>query len=354
MGGGGSAMAGGRTTLAGTFVAERTHQEPLVYTLVSVASHGAGGPGGSQSSERAAAAAQGNSRKGRGVFSERAPIQCTVLEALKNDDHYLSPDDPPQHPCVPSSAAGGEAEGSAPSLERQRSTLTGAAPAASSSPSRGVEGRGLKTMRSFTASGNGGDDGAGPGNADGDAQAADAPQGAATTAAESPGAGSPRPGTPGDVFNRLTRSVRQPWVASRTDAQLLSYLAERGRDPQVAQGLSGRSISSPSPSSFASSSMSSSTRRRRRYQNHHELFDDCLSRASTASRVVPAPTPSVFLGAKGSRRLVDLVEEIKVLPEDPVGAYMQLTEEREARRRSSGATVVEVASGPQLYRLGRP
>jgi len=72
-----------------------------------------------------------------------------------------------------------------------------------------------------------------------------------------------------EVFYRLARDAPKPWVATQTDVQLLSYLAHRAKDPQIA---------SPTSSTFSSRS---TPHRRRRHQNPRELFDTCLDRAES-------------------------------------------------------------------------
>lgn len=266
-----------RRRVTGTFMAERTHQDPPVYSLVSVSSSA------SQSQLAATGAdgqgvgtVHGSGHRGRGVFNERAPIQCTVLDALRSDEHLLMPGESVQLPAIVGRSISSR-------FRNARDTLPEKA-AAKGEPLQRLQGHTADTCPDDTVVG-------------------------------------PRPssvGCPGsdsDVFIRLTRGVPQPWVASRTDSELLSYLAERTRGPKVA---ALPPIKASSLSCASSASSLSSNPRNRQFRNHHELFDECLSRGQQ-SRTLSSPKTSTSL--RGGRRLSEQVEDIKVLPEDPVSIF---------------------------------
>ncbi|CAJ1378013.1 unnamed protein product, partial [Effrenium voratum] len=88
-----------------------------------------------------------------------------------------------------------------------------------------------------------------------------------------------RRGRPGDreaqaseAFNRLCSGGQRPWVASRTEAELFAYLAQRGKDPSMAQ-LADDSLKAES-SSFEMSGSRSKVKQK--HASHSELFDSCL------------------------------------------------------------------------------
>lgn len=169
------------------------------------------------------------------------------------------------------------------------------------------------------------------------------------------------------VFGRLY-IAHKPWVAGRTDSQLLQYLAWRGGTPEMASPPSSRSapptatFSDAMGSSFSGPSFLSSTSRshRRQYRSHRELFDNCLRRdaspsppptdesrrlshddienrsskgrySKSGSRPIYSPLrlAKAQVARQQSAKLIDQIEEIDVIPLDAVDSFL------EAEMRSS-------------------
>jgi hypothetical protein len=150
-------------------------------------------------------------------------------------------------------------------------------------------------------------------------------------------------------------ATQKPWVADVTDRDLLQYLALRSGDPDIA---------SPSTSQMASRSIgdsfnSPSKAHRRNYRNHRELFDDCLDRETspspppkdeshsqersakvTSAAARPALAPSgtrplyspqklakAQVARDQTRHLIDQIEDIPVIPQDPVRVFLETEKE---------------------------
>merc|ERR1712083_590902 len=99
------------------------------------------------------------------------------------------------------------------------------------------------------------------------------------------------PGSPTEVFGRLAADVQRPWVAMRTNSQLLTYLAQRGHDPEIVS-VSAMSELQPSTHSSSPLPVSAAGSQRRRHRNHRELFDVCLRGEERPSPASPGPRES--------------------------------------------------------------
>lgn len=309
--GGGTSLSGGRTALAGTFLAEKTHSNPPKYTLVSVSAalHGEAGPP-SAASRVGQGGVRGTPRGARRTHPVRAE-KCTILPALSAIEPLLSPDEAPSAGCSSAVACtGAVAAGTGEAVKARADGLFGTAVAAPrrepafgsrlGSPARQLESQGGRSDAS-------------------------------------------------EVFGRLAAGGRQPWVATRTDSQLLTYLAHRGGDPTVAVPPSIQSCGLP-PELRQSTVSSASSRPEHRHRNHRELFDRCLRRelgdplTGGTSQIHPPPCAAprrtrssarkpggakanplrpCDLQARGGAglRLTDMLEEIAVLPEDAVASF---------------------------------
>lgn len=252
---GNGAGGGTRTTLAGTFVAERTHSNPPKYTLVSVetalASGVSGGNGlGDDASPGVSTSAPKTKRR---MASEKGAIKCTEIKALDNIEPLLSSEEAVPHPPKPPQVQGPPLPGQ-PAPPMPAEAVPPAVPQIAKMKGKGITAAGpagftLQRSAVWTAAA-----------ADEDAWSVDGSVDTQTAeAAERQ-----------EVFNRLAGNERRPWVASKTDSQLLTYLARRSRDPQIATPDSSRELSSPS----------TSTRLKLRHRSHRELFDTCLDRGS--------------------------------------------------------------------------
>jgi len=180
------------------------------------------------------------------------------------------------------------------------------------------------------------------------------------------------PATATEAFNRLATGGRQPWVATKTDSELFTYLAQRSNDPSLAKrAQTGEEeppkVPSPSPVSGRASprGLSPKPSRHRKHETHTELFDTLLrqdqphlnhtalathtlrtssrnsargpSRKKAGSRSEMSADSTMTPGASMlNSRLSDLtIEDIPVLPEDPVAAFF----EGEAARRDVSSKV---------------
>eukprot|EP00931_Biecheleriopsis_adriatica_P010169 TRINITY_DN111263_c0_g1_i1.p1 TRINITY_DN111263_c0_g1~~TRINITY_DN111263_c0_g1_i1.p1 ORF type:complete len:354 (+),score=41.29 TRINITY_DN111263_c0_g1_i1:87-1148(+) len=318
---GNGVSSGNRAQLAGTFLAEQTHNQPPKYTLVSVSS--ALGPDGSPRHlpTHSSAAASSGSNAGRIRSSGAAggaPVM-TKLPALEDLEPLLTAEEPRQ-------GAASKASKPAPSLQArngQRGRLTGSQSARS--PRAGRQG---------------------------------SPDAPVATVAE--------------VLSRVATGGHTPWVATRTDAELYNYLAQRGKDSSLAKIASSADkpepltpkAPSPSTSGWQTSSTQSQSRRPRKHETYGDLFDNCVrqgqsrppsslmmwdtlraasassssspgrsrpmsreapktcAETSTISTMTPGPSTFTSPSILQSSRLSDLVEDILVLPEDPVAAFL--------------------------------
>eukprot|EP00927_Polykrikos_kofoidii_P085122 TRINITY_DN9166_c0_g1_i2.p1 TRINITY_DN9166_c0_g1~~TRINITY_DN9166_c0_g1_i2.p1 ORF type:complete len:351 (-),score=29.20 TRINITY_DN9166_c0_g1_i2:257-1309(-) len=323
-----ASLNGGRTMLAGTFVAEKSHGDPPRYTLMNVSSalEAGGGGGGSLGSANSSTRTGGTGGGTRSVALEKGSIRSSTLAALNDIEPLLIPEEP-------------KVERPARATSFHYSGVV---------PKAGAQGTGTTTNVHM-------------GN--GSASVAET-QGLADAI---PGfrAASPNPSTARqEVFSRLA-SHERPWVAMKTDTQLLTYLARRSRDPQIDRPDGQKGRRTP---------FESQNRGKLRHNNHKELFDECLDRpvvdrpvsalagsiTCTSSRAFPArrqhKLPALRSGQCGGgqavrsrpgsngrlaapcqqkivsasrnsgcsrRRLLDEIRDIRVMPEDAVASFLQ-------------------------------
>mmetsp|Transcript_47048 Transcript_47048/g.131148 ORF Transcript_47048/g.131148 Transcript_47048/m.131148 type:complete len:289 (-) Transcript_47048:90-956(-) len=274
----GSSLNGGRTTILGTFVAEKTHSNPPKYTLVSVSAAMESGGGALEVSPPSRGSKQGT----RSATMEKGFVKLTQIKSVGNIEPLLSSDDGVARPHGAS---------------RQATRTTGP----SGGNAAGVDEKAGPRLEPGTTAARqekrAGDTGA-------PALAVMAPVGI------HPVMPSPRQ----EVFNRLATHER-PWVAEWSDVQLLTYLARRGRDPEIASTVGSFNASQQ----LSTTSTGFTKRPRRRHRCHRELFDTCLDRASK-QEVAPKAAPKKHAG---TRHLLDLLEDIAILPEDAVAAYLK-------------------------------
>eukprot|EP00933_Yihiella_yeosuensis_P066505 TRINITY_DN707_c5_g1_i1.p1 TRINITY_DN707_c5_g1~~TRINITY_DN707_c5_g1_i1.p1 ORF type:complete len:382 (+),score=49.09 TRINITY_DN707_c5_g1_i1:122-1267(+) len=363
----GNGVSGGqsRSTLAGTFLAEQTHQQPPKYTLVSVSS--AIGPDGCprHMKHNGVSAQQGNASR---RFGAGGAAQVTVLPALSALEPLLTVE---EQPLVKQGPSGADKNGyRSPSKAGTKDSKQENTPPA---PSTGTAAKGSRGGR--------GGRGAGSGRGRGRKKAVICGEATDPETERS------------EMFTRLAAGGPQPWVATQSDTDLLTYLAQRGKDPSLIRpGTSstdgGNSLwSSPSPS-------------RRKHETRQDLFDsclrqdqlrspDCLSSPSRpgsrmTARTAHSPTRSndkhyeSTASSRGGRssprrgpyasredkhmgstvttgfssttacRLYDLIEEIPVLPEDPVAHFFA----NEADRRSAAAKTAAEAQPSSKPAIG--
>eukprot|EP00928_Gymnodinium_smaydae_P045531 TRINITY_DN30347_c0_g2_i1.p1 TRINITY_DN30347_c0_g2~~TRINITY_DN30347_c0_g2_i1.p1 ORF type:complete len:338 (-),score=31.09 TRINITY_DN30347_c0_g2_i1:225-1238(-) len=316
----------GRNTLSGTFLAEKTHGDPPRYTLISLSS--ALGPSGFTNE----VPSNSSSSRSKGSARDRFTAKPFQLPGLSDIDALLAASD---------KIGGADGANDADSDADDAAACAGS-PSASSA-------RDAKSKAK--------------------AKAKAKARAKAKNKSRNPHAAlSPRKLSPAErdaAFSRLSMDER-PWVASKTDAQLLQYLSKRSGDDGICSTDISTTIGgSPSTSLHFSSCMSPMpsirSSKQPRYKTHRELFDTCLERpGSRSSRNVmspirphsrsgrdsTSPVPSQhkkladgdspwregrganWLGENevsrpASRRLSHLVEDIVVLPEDPVEAFLQ-------------------------------
>lgn len=403
-----ASLSGGKTTLAGTFIAEKTHSNPPEYTLVSVSSSrggGSGGAGGRLGTAGGLGGERGNNSKQRPGRADKGVVKCTVILALNAIEPLLSPEEvttvvakrssksgstnhvkmsadlhsatvprvsastvgvlddrlgaESADRLVATSASPGHA-GGRPSMLLSNDLLHGGRDSAATDPS-GLSSSATPLMEPPDAST------LPPASRTGSKQAPKSARNKSRVKPRVLGIRTPRAmgeAAAAEVFSRLALGVHKPWVATRTDSQLLTYLAQRGGEPQIA---------SPSSPSEMQSSMqfSAQSSRRRRHQHHRDLFDSCL-RQDTGTpdgrNRTPSPNPqrretdtelrrrrpqfgSAANQASGSvstacpnssrragRTLAEMIEDIVVLPEDPVTDYLQKEKDAEDAKllRNSG------------------
>lgn len=377
--GGGGTLSGGKTMLAGTFLAEQTHSNPPSYTLVSV--HAiiprvqAGSSGGSSGSR---------SKMNRSRVEKSGP-HCTKLSALDEIDSLLLKDEeaprPAKNACAISAKfAVSELPGIGGTRRKSKSKeehLRSDALASGTSGQQSQCGKpGEFTDRLFVE--DAGDEALPhlsmpkpgrmlktPLQSRGCALLAPAQLNddlyscavssvgeleAASTRLESRPSSQKKRRLPGrsptiaatsndksEVFDRLY-IARKPWVAGETNSQLLQYLATRGCTPEIISPKT--SISRSGELSVSPLSPQASTRScRSKYRSHRELFDDCLHRDPSPERTSsksprpsarggrPLYSPKQLATAQASRelsgRIVEKIKEIVPIPLDPARAFME-------------------------------
>eukprot|EP00930_Biecheleria_cincta_P047606 TRINITY_DN33033_c0_g1_i1.p1 TRINITY_DN33033_c0_g1~~TRINITY_DN33033_c0_g1_i1.p1 ORF type:complete len:370 (+),score=65.39 TRINITY_DN33033_c0_g1_i1:50-1159(+) len=340
----GGATGTDRPMLTGTFLAEQTHTHPLKYTLISVSS--SLGPDGSPQHRPSrgftADATKPSSSRWRGG-NGATPV--TELPALMDMEPLLTVEEGKKKQVEGETHAEGE---TATGELRKEDASSAATPRARpKAKQRGRPGslrdkKGRRSPRELATS---------------------------TIIAE--------------VFARLQKvpGERQPWAATKTNSELLTYLAQRSNDPELAkmpEAAATLKASAALPGSRVSQlSPQSSTRRSRKHDTHTELFDSCLrhdhprppsptqmwdalraascsprrqtawasrpgSRVAGGSEMLSTQLPSTqFVSTQASltsaSRMTDLIEDIMVLPLDPVEAFFEADRAAQAAKLAKKA-----------------
>mmetsp|Transcript_63776 Transcript_63776/g.120763 ORF Transcript_63776/g.120763 Transcript_63776/m.120763 type:complete len:457 (-) Transcript_63776:120-1490(-) len=347
-----------KTMLTGTFLAEQTHSNPPSYTLVSVSSIDTLGDGPRARPVAASAGGGGGGAGGaasavRRARAEKFGAKLTKLPALDDFDPLL--DKSEDSVFVVPARRGQKSAASAPAGVNSTGASATAAngPVSAQSNLCSLDKRrpgGASPDRPMTSSEKGTDvkdsNGASPRRSPGAASTPATPVGSGAKDS-APGISPAKPslanrpassasrvkagrsGTPrkrpasqrsfkrpaseastrdqSETFDRLY-SAQKPWMFDKTDMELLTYLARRAGDPEIANVSSP--CESPSHSMIFGASLqsmgstSSSIRSPRKHRHHKELFDECLHKDSQRSS--PAPegreSPSTDCGWSGGRR----------------------------------------------------
>jgi len=375
MGSGGSSGLKGKTVLTGTFLAEQTHRSSTSFTLVSQRA----------ASEPHARACLGNSSGNRGdrlrkASAQRGGTQCTKLAALDDLEFLLLPNElapvlaGAASQVLPSSKAKGIARKAPFAVIK-----TDPAAAGCISKNAGDSDLSADVQRLAAAERIGPDNlGIAPGLRDGgeDVQLSAAP---CCEQALDPGVSvvrrpdslkgslgqlqkgskklhkgrppvpspaiSPSRKPPSRPVSQESRAssvdesmaskrlyiAKKPWESEASDKQLLQYLADRSRSPEIA-------------SVCRSTDHSGNFRcHRRQHRNHRELFNDCLFREGSPLLTThdecrlqereqrSVKSNQVFLGSVSRSAyshgqggsLLDQIEEITVIPQDAVSALFE-------------------------------
>lgn len=309
-----------KTMLTGTFLAEQTHSNPPSYTLVSVSAIDTVGDG--PRARPVAASAGGAGSAGRRARAEKFGAKLTKLPALDDFDPLL--DKSEDSAFVVPACRGQKSAANAPTGVNSPGvcTTTANGPASTPSVSSSPEKRPLTSSEKGKDS-NGANTGISSGVAStaartGNSSAKDSATGRAGSALHSPSktSGPNRPASsasrgragqggslrkrprsqrsykrpaseassrdPIEISDRLYNFVQKPWMFDKTNTELLTYLAQRTRDPEIAnvrsecESPSHTVVFGSSMQSISTGSNSPSARSPRKHTHHKELFDECL------------------------------------------------------------------------------